>query len=288
MYPHAPMHVIHVHRRLNSMSVCSHACINTISFINNQSLHASKVTLSLILSLPLPDVTYTQIIGSFTNEGVVDLCNMSLSVQNLGTAYYKSPDWMPRYPQTSSIKARSYFPFTVIMVRPPGEVYPLVTIPRTFYACDKDLKQLTGDAVFPPPGWVPPPELQAEARMTLPPTSSKGSVVSGSGGGLNWKALIAYDTKCLSACSEVLYQEKVLCVGMKYLMSSGCAKSCGTTTVDWLKSQCQQSKCGSDVCAWGGGTTTTTHSRARSSKTFSIILLSGIYGMFFIIKFFYH
>lgn len=245
------------------------------------------VSLALNLSLLLSDVTYVQIIGSFTNEGIVDMCNMSLSVQSLDKAYYRSPNWLPRYPINSSIAARSYFPFTIIMVRPAGGAYPLVTIPRTFYACDKNLKELTGDAVFPPPGWVPPPELQADSSMTLAPSSSSGSVVSGSGGTVNWVDLIAYDTKCLSPCSEALYQEKVLCTGMKYVMSSGCAKTCGKTTVDWLKSQCQKSKCSNDVCAWSEATTTT-HSRAQSSKTFSIILLSGIYGMFFIIKFFYH
>jgi hypothetical protein len=55
------------------------------------------------------------VIGSMTNEGQVDICNLTMAIQNISSALSVDPSWLPTYPPNTSFKAGSYFPFTIVI-----------------------------------------------------------------------------------------------------------------------------------------------------------------------------
>lgn len=81
----------------------------------------------------------------------VDICNLTLAVEGLANATYRSPTWLPKYPATQSFKAGTYVPFTVILpLDLHSSSYPSVDVLEGFYACDAALKPLPEDQVVPP------------------------------------------------------------------------------------------------------------------------------------------
>ena len=121
------------------------------------------IKICCLLSIPRPDSpqiqtdeAYVQVVGSMTNEGQVDICNLTISISSLETATYKNPAWLPNYPKTQSFKSGTYFPFTAILPMNAGSSasyrYPTVDVKMGFYACDAALKALPEDKIVPPPG----------------------------------------------------------------------------------------------------------------------------------------
>lgn len=130
---------------------------------------------------------------------------MTLAIEGLEKASYRSPTWLPKYPAKQSFKAGTYFPFTVILPVDPGSLsaysYPSVDVLKGFFACDAALKPLPEDQVVPPPGTG---RSSIEADDDYPSSVPK----AGFGSKISWKkgfaASAGSNTACQGQCMDKL------------------------------------------------------------------------------------
>lgn len=217
-----------------------------------------------------------QVIGSMTNEGIVDLCNLTLSIEHLDTAVYASPDWLPSYPRTSSFKAGTYFAFSAIIpVSANGSDasrYPNVDVHRSFYACDENLRRLPEDQVVPPPGTKLPTSGRTPSKA---PANTFGSKIK-------WGEFIkaaGASKDCINPCVATLNAATEDCAAVAYVIQSGCASTCPPAVSSWAIEACKTAGCEGGQCRLA-----TSPAASRGSKAFSCILLTAIYTALFAIK----
>ncbi len=184
-----------------------------------------------------------------TNEGQVDICNLTLSISHLETATYKNPAWLPAYPKTQSFKSGTYFPFTAILPMNTGTLasyrYPTVDVKSGFFACDAGLRALPEDQVVPPPG-MGRSSIEADDDF---PGSSTGS--TGFGSKIRWagfRASAGAQTECLAGCLANLNKQKDDCAGAEYVLQSGCLQNCPDTVLSWTMNACTKAKCMPQQC----------------------------------------
>lgn len=152
----------------------------------------------------------------------VDICNMTLAIEGLERASYKSPAWLPKYPAKQSFKAGTYFPFTVILPVDPGSLsaysYPSVDVVKGFFACDAALKQLPEDQVVPPPGTG---RSSIEADDDYPGSGPKSGLNSKIKWNTGFLASAGSNTDCLGGCLGTLNKQTDDCLG-------ACVLVCGS------------------------------------------------------------
>ncbi|GAB5029719.1 Hypothetical protein NocV09_00103330 [Nannochloropsis oceanica] len=224
------------------------------------------------------DKAYVQVVGSMTNVGQVDICNLTISISSLETATYKNPAWLPNYPKTQSFKSGTYFPFTAILPMNAGSSasyrYPTVDVKMGFYACDAALKALPEDKIVPPPGTR---QSSVEAGDDLP--ESNPAAASGFGSKIMWSDLntaIGAQSKCLITCLGNLNEQGDDCAAAAYVLHSGCLQKCPEAVLRWTINACTKAKCHSDQCALQ----TTSAGPCRSSAAYlsSVMLGAVLYG----------
>lgn len=194
-----------------------------------------------------------QVVGSMTNEGQVDICNLTISISSLETATYKNPAWLPTYPKTQSFKAGTYFPFTAILPMNAGSLasyrYPTVDVKTGFYACDAALKPLPEDQVVPPPGTG---RSSIEADDDFPGSNTAGGSGSGFGSKIKWsgfRASAGAQSDCLATCLANLHKQGDDCAAAAYVLHSGCLQKCPESVVQWTMNACTKAKCQPGQCA---------------------------------------
>lgn len=194
---------------------------------------------------------YVQVVGSMTNEGQVDICNLTISIAGLDTATYKTPAWLPTYPKTQSFKAGTYFPFTAILPINADSLasyrYPTVDVRTGFFACDAALRPLPEDQVVPAPGTS---RSSIEADDDFPGSNSGNS--NNFGSKIRWSGLrtsAGAQMDCLGTCLANLHKQGDDCAAAAYVLHSGCLQNCPDTVPQWMVDACTKASCAAAQCA---------------------------------------
>lgn len=213
-----------------------------------------------------------------TNEGQVNLCNITLSIENLGLATVKTPSWLPHYPSSQFFAAGTYFPFSAIMpvTKSTTYTYPTVDVSRGFYACDKKLKPLTQDQIVPPPGLDPVPA-EDNAESSQGGTGTGASSAAGNKGKINWDGLVrsaGTKSSCLSPCLAGIKGEKDDCKSIAHILSSGCTSACPDSVLQYAGKACQEAACSKAQCQGSTIKTSSSSGGSRAINTsFSVLVL---------------
>lgn len=144
----------------------------------------------------------------------MDICNLTLAVEGLANATYRSPTWLPKYPSTQSFKAGTYVPFTVILpLDLHSSSYPSVDVLEGFYACDAALKPLPEYQAVPPPSGTGRDSTGAASKEHHPGTASN----TGLNSKIKWEpglmASAGSERACLRDCLDTLNRHTDDCAG---------------------------------------------------------------------------
>jgi|EP00624_Nannochloropsis_granulata_P000667 hypothetical protein len=213
-----------------------------------------------------------------TNEGQVDICNLTISISSLETATYKNPAWLPNYPKTQSFKSGTYFPFTAILPMSAGSSasyrYPTVDVKVGLYACDAALKALPEDKIVPHPGTR---QSSIEADDDLP--ESNPAAASGFGSKIKWSEFqtsAGAQSECLPTCLSNLNKQGDDCAAAACILHSGCLQQCSEAVLQWTMDACTKAKCQSDQCALQA--TSAGPRRGGAAYLSSVMLGAVLYG----------
>lgn len=228
---------------------------------------------------------YVQVMGSLTNEGSVDICNLTVSVERLSEAVSVSPAWFPHYPRAESFKAGTYLSFSVVLPAHTDEgdssgqegdqssswSSPAVDVSRSLFACGPQLQPLPEEAVVPAPGSLAHHE--QELTMTTGQASSSPSLMPHHARRTQWEERLLQvageQQACLAPCLDSLHYHRAdgggsssssQCSAAAYLLHSNCSAHCPLAVHEWVVRSCHEAGCGAATC----------HAPSSSSRITSI------------------